>query len=164
MKFIRDDDLKRAFLTMMNKLIFGNDLVLKPLLISITTSNSKKNIHSMEDIEKDMQSNEEQRKQLNTLLTRGYLERPVFVEAHNKLLMEYEQLTAKRDLLYRMDNAGYTMEQALSELVSFLNGAEPFVEWDDSLFERFVEKVKVLSREEVEFELKFGLKLKERID
>ena len=55
MKFIRDDDLKRAFLTMMNKLVFGNDLVLKPLLISITTSNSKKNIHSMEDIEKDMQ-------------------------------------------------------------------------------------------------------------
>lgn len=148
MKFIRDDDLKRAFLTMMNKLVFGNDLVLKPLLISITT----------------MQGNEEQRKQLNTLLTRGYLESPVFAEAHNKLVMEYEQLTAKRDLLYRMDNAGYTMEQALSDLVSFLNGAEPFTEWDDSLFERFVEKVKVLSREEVEFELKFGLKLKERID
>ena len=37
-------------------------------------------------------------------------------------------------------------------------------EWDDSLFERFVEKVKVLSRDEVEFELKFGLRLKERID
>ena len=50
------------------------------------------------------------------------------------------------------------------ELVDFLNGAEPFTEWDDSLFERFVEKVKVLSRDEVEFELKFGLRLKERID
>ena len=78
--------------------------------------------------------------------------------------MEYEQLAAKRDLPYRMDNAGYTMKQALSELVSFLNGAETVTEWDDSLFERFVEKVKVLSREEVEFELKFGLRLKERID
>lgn len=68
MKFIRDDDLKRAFLTMMNKLVFGNDLVLKPLLISITTNNSKKNANSVEDIEKEMESNEEQRKQLNTLL------------------------------------------------------------------------------------------------
>ena len=162
MKFIRDDDLKRVFLTMMNKLRFGNDLILKPLLISITTSNSKKNIHSMEDIEKDMQSNEEQRKQLNTLLTRGYLERPVFAEAHNKLITEYEHLIARRDMLYRMDDAGYTMEQKLKELVDFLNGAEPFTEWDDSLFERFVEKVKVLSRDEVE--LKFGLRLKERID
>ena len=164
MKFIRDDDLKRVFLTMMNKLRFGNDLVLKPLLISITTNNSKKNANSVEDIKKDMQSNEEQRKQLSVLLTNGYLERPVFAEAHNKLIMEYEHLVAKRDLLFRMDDAGYTMEQALKELVDFLNGAEPFTEWDDSLFERFVEKVKVLSREEVEFELKFGLKLKERID
>lgn len=164
MKFIRDDDLKRVFLTMMNKLRFGNDLVLKPLIISITTNNSKKNANSVEDIEKDMQSNEEQRKQLNVLLTNGYLERPVFAEAHNKLIMEYEHLVAKRDLLFRMDDAGYTMEQALKELVDFLNDAKPFTEWEESLFERFVEKVKVLSREEVEFELKFGLRLKERID
>lgn len=164
MKFIRDDDLKRVFLTMMNKLRFGNDLVLKPLIISITTNNSKKNANSVEDIEKDMQSNEEQRKQLNVLLTNGYLERPVFAEAHNKLIMKYEHLVAKRDLLFRMDDAGYTMEQALKELVDFLKDAKPFTEWEESLFERFVEKVKVLSREEVEFELKFGLRLKERID
>lgn len=164
MKYIRDDDMKRVFLTMMNKLRFGNDLVLKPLLIAITTDNSKKNIHSVEEIEKEIAANEEQRKQLNTLLTRGYLERPVFAEAHNKLITEYEHLIARRDMLYRMDDAGYTMEQKLKELVGFLNGAEPFTEWDDSLFEMFVEKVKVLSRDEVEFELKFGLRLKERID
>lgn len=164
MKYIREDDLKRVFLTMMNKLRFGNDLVLKPLLISITTSSSKKNANSVEDIEKEMKSNEEQRKQLNVLLTKGYLERPVFAEAHNKLVMEYEHLTAKRDLLFRMDNAGYTMEQALKELVDFLNSAEPFTEWDDSLFERFIEKVKVITREEVEVEFKCGLKLRERID
>lgn len=162
MKFIRDDDLKRAFLTMMNKLVFGNDLVLKPLLISITTNNSKKNANSVEDIEKEMKSNEEQRKQLNTLLTNGYLERPVFAEAHNKLITEYEHLEAERDLLFRMDDAGYTMEQALKELVDFLNDAKPFTEWKESLFERFIEKVKVLSRDKVEFEFKCGLKLKER--
>lgn len=85
-------------------------------------------------------------------------------KAGHKGVTEYEYLTAKRDMLFRMDTAGYTMEQKLKELVDFLNGAEPFTEWDDSLFERFVEKVKVLSRDEVEFELKFGLKLKERID
>ena len=67
-----------------------------------------------------MKSNEEQRKQLSTLMTNGYLERPVFAEAHNKLTMEYDHLVAKRDLLFRMDDAGYTMEQALKELVDFL--------------------------------------------
>lgn len=127
--------------TMMNKLRFGNDLVLKPLLIAITTDNSKKNIHSVEEIEKEIAANEEQRNHLSTLLTRGYLERPVFTDAHNKLITEYEHLLAKRDLLYRMDDAGYTMEQKLKELVDFLNGTEPFTEWDDTLFERFIEKV-----------------------
>lgn len=62
-----------------------------------------------------------------------------------------------------MDDAGYSMEQKLKELVEFLKGAEPFTEWDDSLFERFVEKVRVLSRDEIEFEFKFGLKLRERL-
>ena len=99
MKYIRDDDMKRVFLTMMNKLRFGNDLVLKPLLIAITTDNSKKNIHSVEEIEKEIAANEEQRKQLNTLLTRGYLERPVFAKAHNKLITEYEHLIARRDMI-----------------------------------------------------------------
>ena len=134
MRYIRDDDLKRAFLTMMNKLRFGNDLVLKPLLISITTNNLKMNANSVEDIENEMNSNEKQREQLNTLLTNGYLERPVFTEAHNKLVMEYEHLKGKRNLLFRLDKEGYTMEQALKELVDFLNGAEPFTEWDESLF------------------------------
>lgn len=164
MKFIRDEDLKRAFLTMMNKLRFGNDLVLKPLLISITTSNSQKNIHSIEDIEKEMAANEEQRKQMNLLLTKGYLERPVFMEAHNKFVMEYEHLLGKRTLILRMDETGYSMEQGLKEMVDFLNRSEPFTEFEDSLFKRFVEKVTVCSRDEVEFELKFGLRLTERID
>ena len=106
---------------MMNKLRFGNDLVLKPLLIAITTDNSKKNIHSVEEIEKEIAANEEQRNHLSTLLTRGYLERPVFTDAHNKLITEYEHLLAKRDLLYRMDDAGYTMEQKLKEMV------DPFI-------------------------------------
>lgn len=164
MKSIRDDDFKRTFLTMMNKLQFGNDLVLKPLLISLTTCNSKKTDNSVADIEKEMENNEEQRKQINVLLAKGYLDRAVFQNAHNRLMTEYEHLVSQRNLILRMDESGYTIEQKLKELVDFLNKSEPFTEYDDSLFDRFIEKAKVLSREEIEFEFKFGLKLKERID
>jgi len=164
MKFIRDDDVKSAFLTMMNKLQFGNDLVLKPLLMSLTASNSRKTSHSVADLEKKMVNNEEQRKQMNLLLTKGYLSGTVFQTAHHKLVREYEYLIGQRDLILRLNDSGYTMEQKLKELVDFLNKAEPFTEYDDSLFERFIEKAKVLSRDEIEFEFKFGLKLKERMD
>lgn len=164
MKFIRDDDLQRVFMTMMNKLRFGNDLVLKPLLIAITTGNLKKNSHSIQNVEEAMKNNITQREQLASLLSKGTLERPVFLQVHNKLMMEYEHLEGEHELLLRMDVAGYTMEQALNELVDFLNGAEPFTKYDESLFERFIERATVISREEIEFELKCGLKLRERID
>ena len=79
-------------------------------------------------------------------------------------MTEYEHLVSQRNLILRMDESGYTIEQKLKELVDFLNKSEPFTEYYDSLFDRFIEKAKVLSREEIEFEFKFGLKLKERID
>lgn len=163
MKYITDDDIKRAFLTMMNKLRFGNDLVLKPLLISICTSNINKNSQDISEIEKEIENNEEQRKQINKLLTKGYLERSIFIKANNQLITEYENLISKRDLVLRLNESGFTMEQAIKELIDFLNKAEPFTEYDDSVFERFIEKITVVSREEVEFELKFGLKLRERL-
>lgn len=164
MKFIYDTDVKIAFLTMMNKLRFGNDLVLKPLLISVTVSNSKKTSQSVMDIEKEMETNEEQRIQMNGLFTKGYLSRAVFQDAYNKLYMEYEHLVEQKNLILRLNDSGYTIEQKLKELVDFLNKSEPFTEYDDSLFEKFIEKATVLSRKEIEFEFKFGLKLKERMD
>lgn len=162
MKDIRDEDLKRAFLTMMNKLRFGNDLVLKPLLISICTSNAKKNEFDIERIEKAMLDNEEQRKQMNSLLTKGYLEFSVFYEAHNKLVTEYEELVSKRDMILQMDESGYIIESSIKELVEFLNKSDIMTEFDD-VFKRFIEKIIVKSREEVVFEFKFGLKFTERL-
>lgn len=35
MKFIRDEDLKLAFVTMLNKLVFGHKLILKPYLLAL---------------------------------------------------------------------------------------------------------------------------------
>ena len=103
MKSIREDDLQRVFMTMMNKLRFGNDLVLKPLLIAITTRNSRKNSYSLQNIEEEMKNNITQREQLASLLSKGTLERPIFIQAHNKLMMEYEHLEGEHELLLRMD-------------------------------------------------------------
>lgn len=163
MKDIRDEDLKRAFLTMMNKLRFGNDLVLKPLLVSICTSNAKKNEFDIEKIEKAMLDNEEQRKQMNSLLTKGYLELSVFYDAHNKLVTEYEELVSKRDMILRMNESGYTIESSIKELVEFLGKSDIMTEFDDDIFKRFIEKIIMKSREEIVFEFKFGLKLTERL-
>src|SRR5574344_41744 len=41
MKYVPDSDLEVAFVTMMNKLIFGHQTVLRPLLISLRGVNSE---------------------------------------------------------------------------------------------------------------------------
>ena len=164
MKSIWDDDIKRAFLILMNKLRFGNDLVLKPLLISLTALNTRRNSTYLEEIEKAIAVNEEQRLNLNTMLNKGYLEKPIFVQTHNKLMTEFESLKYKRELILRMDKSGYSIEQCLEEFIDFLSKSDVFTEYDDALFERWFEKVTIYSRTEYEFELKFGLKLRERID
>lgn len=110
-----------------------------------------------------MAQNLDQRKQMNALLTKGYLDSAVFIDANNRLIREYESLVAQRDMAMRMDKSGFALEQYIKDMVDFLNKAEPMTEFDDDLFERFVEKITVHSREEITFELKCGLKLKERL-
>jgi len=163
MKFLYDEDIRRAFVTMLNKLRFGNDLVLKPLFINICTGNAKKSEIDITDINEKMAQNLDQRKQMNALLTKGYLDSAVFIDANNRLIREYESLVAQRDMAMRMDKSGFALEQYIKDMIDFLNKAEPMTEFDDDLFEQFVERITVHSREEITFELKCGLKLKERL-
>jgi len=62
-----------------------------------------------------------------------------------------------------MDESGYTVESSIKDLVEFLGKSDTFTEFDDDVFERFIEKIIVKSREEIVFEFKFGLRLTERL-
>lgn len=56
-----------------------------------------------------------------------------------------------------------TKIEALEMLIKFVSGSEMLTEYSDEIFLSHVEGSTVLSREEVVFELKCGLKLKERL-
>ena len=62
-----------------------------------------------------------------------------------------------------MNESGYQVEQDIKDLISFLGKKTHFTKFDEDTFSRFVDKITVLSRTEIEFELKIGLKLKERL-
>ena len=53
--------------------------------------------------------------------------------------------------------------EMVRELLKWTEKAEMFTEFDTELFQRFVDKIIVCSREEVVFYLRCGLRLKERI-
>lgn len=163
MKYITDDAVKTAFLIMLNKLQFGRECILRPLQAAINHSNTEKSRTRLNELDVLIKDNAEQRKATAGLLSKGYLDRAIFVQANNELQVEKDRLKAEKEFLLKMNESGYQVEQEIKELISFLGKKEAFTEFDEGTFSKFVEKIKVLSRTEIEFELKIGLKLKERL-
>ena len=82
MKYVPDSDLEVAFVTMMNKLIFGHQTVLRPLLISLRGVNSEDYLEKIQELDKRLEENTEQRNVLVVLQTRGYLEPAVYKKSN----------------------------------------------------------------------------------
>lgn len=163
MKYITDEAIKYAFLIMMNKLQFGRECILRPLQAAVSRSNAEKSGKRLKELETLIKDNAEQQKTIAGLLSKGYLDRAVFIKANNEILMEKERLKSEKDFLIKMNESGYQVEQDIKELISFLGKSDHFTEFNEDTFSRFIERMTVISRTEIEFELKIGLKLKERL-
>ena len=117
----------------------------------------------MKELEVLLKDNAEQQKTTAELFSKKYLDPAVFVKANNELLIAKERLRAEKDFLLKMNVSGYQAELEIKELISFLGKSDCFTTFEEDIFSRFVEKITVFSRTEIEFELKIGLKLKERL-
>ena len=163
MKYIQESDFEYAFVTMMNKLIFGHEAILKPLLVSLRGMNSDDSLSSIRELDKKLEENTEQRKVLVGLMTKGYLEPAVYNKGNNELLQEAERLQRQKESLVRFLNSDTQNLKEVSELLHYTTKATMLTGFDGDLFKRFVERIIVYSRTEIGFELKCGITLKERL-
>lgn len=163
MKYITDDVLKRAFVTMMNKLVFGHQIVLRPLLQSLRGMNDKSQLLKMQDLESQIEKNMEQRQVLTSLMAGGYLEPALFNKESNELAAEADTLRQEKDGLMRSVNGDMVKIEELQRLLRFVSKGIMLTEFDDETFLSFAERITVLSRKEVVFEWKCGLSLRERL-
>ena len=163
MLFVKDDDLKQAFVTMMNKLVFGQQMVLRPLLQSLRGLNDQSRLLKIEELETAIEKNREQKQVLTNLMASGYLEPALFNKESNELAAEAEALRQEKDGLMRSVNGDMVKIEELQRLLRFTSKGTMMTEFDDETFLSFVEQMTVLSRKEVVFEWKCGLFLKERL-
>ncbi len=163
MKYIPESDFEYAFVTMMNKLIFGHETVLKPLLAILRGMNSDDSLTSIRELDKKLEENTEQRKVLVGLLTKGYLEPAVYNKGNNELLQEAERLHRQKESLVRFLNSDTQHLSEVSELLHYTTKTTMLTGFDRDIFKRFVERIIVYSRTEIGFELKCGITLKERL-
>lgn len=163
MQFIRDEDIKTAFVTMMNKLIFGQKFILRPLLNGLRNQNNVASFRRIEELETKIENNMEQSQMLTGLMAKGYLEPALFNKEKNSLVAERENLLAEKEQLIYSVNDNFAKTEEVNHLLRFATKSKMLTAYEDELFENYVEKIIVFSREEVGFELKCGITLKERL-
>lgn len=162
-KYILDDAFKDAFVLMMNKLAFACDKILVPFEKELRKMAMADNGDKISELESAMEQNMEQRATLGTLLNQGYLDRPVYLKSLNTLVQDYDNLATQRDMLLRVDSESFEMLTQVQELISFLKKTKEITEYSEELFDAHVETIKVISREEIQFNLRCGLVLTERL-
>lgn len=163
MQFIRDEDIKTAFVTMMNKLIFGQKFILRPLLQGLRNQNNAASFRRIEELETKIVNNMEQSQVLTGLMAKGYLEPALFNKEKNALEAERERFLAEKDQLTRSVNGNIAKVDEVDRLLKFATKSKMLTAYEDELFEDYVERIIVFSREKVGFELKCGITLRERL-
>lgn len=163
MQFIRDEDIKTAFVTMMNKLIYGQKFILRPLLNGLRNQNNVASFRRIEELETKIENNMEQSQMLTGLMAKGYLKPALFNKEKNSLGAERESLLAEKDQLTHSVNGNFAKMEEVDRLLKFATKTKTLTAYEDELFENYVEKIIVFSREEIGFELKCGITLKERL-
>lgn len=163
MKFIRDDEIKRAFITMVNKMIFGRKLILMPLLDALRSMDKSDNFARIQELEKEIEKMVEQKELLVKLMTKGYLEPALFNRENNELQMEINDCIEQKKSLIHAINGELFKVQEVNDLLKFVNKNKMISDFDDELFENHVERVIVFSRTEIGFSLKCGITLRERM-
>lgn len=163
MMFIRDEDLKLAFVTMMNKLIFSGKVILKPYVKGIRSGSSDDSLHRVQELTTQLAKNTEQREELQKLTAQGFIDKILFNTEMNKLLSKADDYRREIDALNNTVSLDVSKVTAATDLLHFTEKYEMLNGFDAELFEKHVRYIKIKSRTEFCFELKCGLCLTERI-
>ena len=163
MKFIRDDALKAAFITMINKLIFARKLILKPYVQALRKGNNDDSLHRIQELQTLLMENSQQKERLTGFIAQGYIDQILYNEEMNTLLAQADRYNSEIEMLSKSVKGDACHIQAATALLRFTEKSSMLDSFDEELFEETVSRVRVLSREKIAFELKCGLTLTERM-
>ena len=160
MLYINDESVKLAFLTMMNKLIYSNKEILKPLYRKICHVYEKDRLLKINELETRINENADRKHILANLMAKGILDTAILNKENAALAMEEQTLWSEKEKLVVLDNKRV---KELRKLVDFTAKSKMLKVFREETFIDFVERITVESRLTLVFHLKCGLNLKERL-
>jgi site-specific DNA recombinase len=163
MLFLRDGEIKATFTTMMSKLAFSHKLILEALFKSVSQIDEESDRERMDAIDKRMEQLMEERNTLITLMAKGFLEPVLFNQERNVLDSEMKNLSTEKTNLVSNSTSGVLRANDIKDLIDYVSAENFKGDYTEELFEEFVENIIVNSRDELTFNLKCGLSLKEKV-
>ena len=163
MKYITDDAVRNAFCVLFNKLIYGKDKILKPLLEEIIQSGEAGGNGRLSEIENELRKLRSQMETMRELLSQHYLSDDVYHKADDELKVKCEKLMDEKYDIQRTYDRQNCNIKSLKELIRLLENTAPLQSYSDEYFLMTVQGMKLLSREKIKFILKCGLELEESL-
>lgn len=161
MMFIKDEAIKAAFVTMMNKLIFGCKQVLAPYYDALRLADTDESLQGILDLKNELQRNSDRKNDLRKLRVKGFLDAAMYNQELRRVEMESEEIRAKMKCIDRAGENGDIRET--KKLLHFAESAEMLTEFSDELFTEYVDSIIVYTRTCIGFKLRCGLTLKEEV-
>jgi DNA invertase Pin-like site-specific DNA recombinase len=161
MMFIKDEAIKAAFVTMMNKLIFGCKQVLVPYYDALRLADTDESLQGILDLKNELQRNSDRKNDLRKLRVKGFLDAAMYNQELRRVEMESEEIRAKMKCIDRAGENGDIKET--KKLLRFAESAEMLTEFSDELFTEYVDSIIVYTRTCIGFRLRCGLTLKEEV-
>ena len=148
---------------MINKLIFSRCQVLKPYLEALKNTSTDDYLRRIQQIQTLLAQNAEKRETLTRLMTQGIIDPVIFNQETNNLLSQADSYRDEIKSLKNTVSGDVTNITETAAVIQFAEKSAMLTEYDEDIFEKFVKRIIVNSRNEVSFELKCGLKLRERM-
>ncbi len=161
MLFIKDEAIKAAFVTMMNKMIFGCKQVLVPYYEALRLADTDESLQGILDLKNELQHNSDRKNDLRKLRVKGFLDAAMYNQELRRIEMENEEIRTKMRCLDRTGENGDI--KGTKKLLHFAETAEMLTEFSDELFTEFVDSIYVYTRTCIGFHLRCGLTLKEEV-
>lgn len=130
---------------------------------ALKNTSSDDSLRRIQEIQTLLAQNTEKRETLTKLMTQGIIDPILFNKETNELLSQADSFRDEINALKNAVSGDVTKVTEATALLHFTEKGGILQEFDDALFEEYVNRIIVRSRNEVCFELKCGLTLRERM-
>lgn len=164
MMVIKEEPIKAAFATMMNKLTAARNQILVPYSDMLRTLKDADTYGRLNEIEELLEKNQTRKQQITQFFSKSLLDPAVFAAESDSLDEEAARMEVERKLLTQQLNGGHDQKKALEKLLKYTAKGRALMKFDDGLFTEHVDHIIVFSRTEIGFAMKCGPVFRERID